>query len=146
MMNLLLAVTAGALLAADEKTDAKKALAKLQGTWMTERLESNGSDLTEKFKVTLIIKGNQITVKGNDEVQKDYAKATFKIDPSTKPPLIDMEVLGGSQKGVKMEGIYELKGDQLKLCVKVIGSDRPTKFATKEGSNTALLILKREKP
>jgi uncharacterized protein (TIGR03067 family) len=146
MMNLLLAVTASALLAADEKADAKKALAGLQGTWTTERLEASGKDMTEKFKVTLVFKGHQITVQGNDEVQKEYAKASFKIDPSTNPPLIDLKVIGGTQKDVTMEGIYELKGDQLKLCVKVIGNERPTKFATAEGSNTALLLLKRQKP
>lgn len=146
MMNLLLALTAGTLLAADARADAKKTLAGLQGTWTTERLEYNGKDMTEKFKLTLLIKGEQITVKGNDEVKKEYAKASFKIDPSTTPPLMDLKVLGGTQKDATMEGIYELKGDQLRMCIKVFGNERPTKFATAEGASTALLVLKREKP
>ena len=57
MMNLLLAVVAGALLTADEKADAKKELAKLQGTWTTERLEYNGKDMTDKYKINMVFKG-----------------------------------------------------------------------------------------
>jgi len=146
MMNLLLAVTAGALLAADEKADPKKDLARFQGTWTTERLEYNGKDMTEKFKIKLVFKGDQVSVEGNDEVRKEYARAALKLDPSTTPRLLDIKVVGGTQKDAVLEGIYELKGDKLTLCVKVIGNERPTKFASAEGSSTALLVLQREKP
>jgi hypothetical protein len=45
-----------------------------------------------------------------------------------------------------MKGIYALDGDSLKICVSQPKADRPTEFATKKGSNSSLVILKREKP
>lgn len=91
-------------------------------------------------------KGKEISVEGNEEVKKDYAKVYFKLDPSTIPPCIDINVAEGVQKDADMEGIYELKGDELKICVKVVGKARPAKFASPEGENIALIVLKRVKP
>jgi hypothetical protein len=43
-------------------------------------------------------------------------------------------------------GIYELKGDDLKICfVHGGGGERPTDFASKEGTAQSLIVLKREK-
>jgi uncharacterized protein (TIGR03067 family) len=144
MTNVLLAVAAWGLLAADAK-DARKEQALLQGTWTTERLEYNGKDMSDKYKLTFVFKGDQITVGGNDEVKKEYAKVEFKLDPGTAPKCLDIKVLGGIQKDAALEGIYELKGDKLKICVKVQGKDRPDKFASPEGTGIALLVLQREK-
>jgi uncharacterized protein (TIGR03067 family) len=147
MTNLLLAAVAWGLLAADDpKTDTKKELAKIQGTWTTTTLKYNGKDLTEKYKLTLVFKGDQVSVEGNDEVKMDYAKAAIKLDPSTSPRCLDIKVVGGNQKDADLEGIYEIKGDQLTLCVKVLGKERPTEFASPDGSSIALLVLKRQKP
>jgi hypothetical protein len=40
-------------------------------------------------------------------------------------------------------GIYELKGDTLKVCY---GSERPAEFKTKPDSSQKLYVFKREKP
>jgi hypothetical protein len=49
------------------------------------------------------------------------------------------------QKDAVLEGVYEVKGDDLKLCVMVFGKDRPTEFKSGEGSSVAMLTLKRQK-
>jgi uncharacterized protein (TIGR03067 family) len=59
--------------------------------------------------------------------------------------LCDLTVSIGTQKDAKMEGIYEVKGDEFKLCVKVFGNDRPTTFDSPEGSSVALVVFKKEK-
>jgi hypothetical protein len=45
-----------------------------------------------------------------------------------------------------LEGIYQLDGDTWKICLKVSGKERPTKFETKAGSELVLATLKRQTP
>jgi uncharacterized protein (TIGR03067 family) len=142
-MNALSLLTVCLLPVAAEDA-AKKDLAAMQGTWKVEKLEYNGKDGTDKYSFRLVFKGNTGTITNNDEVAKDYGRATFKLDPSTTPKCVDLTIGGGVQKGVVLEGIYEVKGDQMKLCVKVVGNERPTKFASPGGESIAFLILKRQ--
>ena len=78
--------------------------------------------------------------------QVEYARLKVKLDPTTSPKLFDITVGDGIQKGAVMEGIYELKGDEFKVCAKVLGNERPTEFASPEGASVVLVIFKREKP
>jgi uncharacterized protein (TIGR03067 family) len=135
------------LLAADKAEDAvKKELAKFDGTWTTASIEYNGKQFDELAKqLRFVFKGDKATVEGNDKVADEYARFTIKIDPTTTTKLIDLTVTKGIQKDAVMEGIYEIKGDELRICLKVMGKDRPTEFAAPAGASTALLVLKREK-
>jgi uncharacterized protein (TIGR03067 family) len=138
---------AGLLLAADAPPDpAKEALTKLEGTWTTTSLHYNGKDITKKYPLKFIFKGDLATIEGTNAVKKEYAKIAFKLDPSTTPACVDMTIAGGTQKDAVIEGIYELKADELKICAKVVGKDRPGEFASPEGSSIVLLVLKRENP
>ncbi len=132
------------LLAADDAV--KKDQEKLQGTWETTAVEYNGTDQANDVKLKLVFTGKEVKVEGSDEVENDYAKLTYKLDPTTNPRSIDITVAAGNQKDTVLEGIYEVKGDELRLCVKVIGKERPAKFASPEGENIALVVLKRVKP
>ena len=87
-----------------------------------------------------------MTVEGDGKVRKEYAKLALKLDPTTTPKCVDMTVAGGIQKDVVMEGIYELKGDELRLCIKVLGNkERPGEFTSPDGASIVLLKLKRQK-
>lgn len=141
---LLICLTAVCSLAA-QPAQEKKDMEAMQGTWLVEVLDYNGKDFKEKVKVTFIIKGDVMTVEGDGAVKKEYAKMSLKLDPSTTPKCVDLKVTGGVQLDAKMEGIYEVKGDQLRLCLKVFGQDRPSEFTSPDGSSVALLTLKREK-
>lgn len=77
-------------------------------------------------------------------MKKDYAKIRFKIDPTTAPACVDLLTTDGAQKDAVIEGIYELKDKQLKLCVRLQGKDRPTEFASPDGSSIVLLKLHRD--
>jgi uncharacterized protein (TIGR03067 family) len=145
--NVLLFLVAGLLVTADAPTEAaKKELDQLQGTWTPVKLEYNGKDLSAdgKSRFRFVFKGDQATVEGNDEVRKHYAKVTFKLDPSATPKWVDLTVAAGIQQDAVIEGIYELKDDTLTLCAKVFGKERPTEFASPDGSSIVLLVLKRE--
>jgi uncharacterized protein (TIGR03067 family) len=136
------------LLVAADKADkpAAKDQDKIQGVWETTAVEFNGRNLTDDgVKLKLVFKGNTMSVDGDENIQKDYAKFTFKLDPSTSPKAIDMTVTEGNQKDTAIEGIYELKGDDLKMCFKVAGKDRPAKFESPEGEQIAYVVMKRHK-
>ena len=137
----------GAAYAQEASDAAKGEVKKLQGTWKTAALTYNGSDFLKGGKpgFNFTFKGDEAVIEGNDAVKKEYAKIRVKLDPATMPKSMDITVSGGVQKDAVIEGIYELKGDELKICAKVFGNDRPTEFASPEGSSIFLLVLKRQK-
>ena len=136
------------LLGAGDAEDAKKEVAKFAGTWSVSALKYNGEDVTNdaKLQFKFIFKGNEATVEGNEEVKKEYARLKFKLDPSVSPKIIDFTVALGIQKDAAIEGIYAIKGDELKICAKVFGKDRPTEFESPDGSSVVLMVLKRMAP
>jgi uncharacterized protein (TIGR03067 family) len=124
--------------------DAKADLDKFQGTWDVTGYERNG----EKFPV------KAITFTGDN--MKRYAVAgdpspsrpewAIKLDPSKKPRAIDAMVLTGPQKGKTRVGIYQLEGDELKLCfARPDVKERPGEFKSTEGSELEVITLKRSK-
>jgi uncharacterized protein (TIGR03067 family) len=137
MWRTVLLVAAGFLVAADSSKDdaAKKDQDKFQGTWKVQNARLNGKDvppgLLARWRV--VIAGDKVTIQNGMRDQS----FTIVLDPSQKPAAIDFDG--------KAKGIYQLKGNFLKLCWAKAGNDRPTKFASKPGSDTVLLLLKRVK-
>jgi uncharacterized protein (TIGR03067 family) len=138
----------GLCLGADGPTDAvKKEQEKLQGTWQVVAVEMGGEQLPEEAvkEVSLVIKGEKMTAKGDFPDKDRYATVLFKIDPAAKPKQIDLTLAGSEDKGTKLKGIYQLDGDRWKLCVKLAGTERPTKFETKDDAEQILVTFKRDK-
>jgi uncharacterized protein (TIGR03067 family) len=143
-----LVLVAALLAGADAPKDtAKGEVKKVQGTWKATSLTYNGKEVPVdgKRKIRLVFKGDTASVEADKSTKKEYAKVKFAFDPSTKPRCVDLTVVGGVQKDTTMEGIYELKGNKLKLCVKVLGKERPTKFESPEGESIALIEFERVK-
>jgi uncharacterized protein (TIGR03067 family) len=144
-VKALVVLTAVLLVAAEDK--GKKDQDQIQGVWETTAVELNGKDLAaDGVKLTFTMKGNKASVDGNEEAKRDYGAFTFKLDPTTNPKCIDMKITAGDQKDTDLEGIYELKGETLRLCIKLGAKERPAKFESPEGQNICLLSLKRVKP
>ena len=137
-----LCLAAALLVGAGDVTDTKKEIAKFDGTWTVSEITYNGKDHS-KLKFNFVFKGDEAVVEGNDQVKVEYARLKIKLDPTTTPKILDLTVGAGVQKDASMEGIYEFKGDELRICIKVFGKDRPTEFASPDGSSVALLVLKR---
>jgi uncharacterized protein (TIGR03067 family) len=146
-MNAKLGLCLAAVLAigAGDAADGKKELAKFDGTWNVSEITYNGTDHS-KLNLNFVFKGDEVLVEGNDKVKLEYARFKIKLDPGTTPKLFDLTVKAGVQKDTSMEGIYEFKGDELKICIRVFGKERPTEFGSPDGSSVALLVLKRPAP
>jgi uncharacterized protein (TIGR03067 family) len=111
----------------------------IQGTWKVVMIEDGGRKRDVGDKKVSFGK-TKITFKDGERTLGD---GTFELDPTKKPKWIDV-----TQRGNKMLGIYELEGDNLKVCYnEVPGGERSTEFVSKNGTpNDVLIILKREKP
>jgi uncharacterized protein (TIGR03067 family) len=143
-MKALLVVVCGLLVAADDKDDVvKKEKTKLKGTYTMVSGEEQGTKLPEGFISigTIEFTNDKMIIKG-----KGKSEATYKIDPSQKPKTIDLTPQDGSEKGKLIKGIYVIDGGTLTICTATKSdNDRPTEFATKKGSGSVLMVLKKEK-
>jgi uncharacterized protein (TIGR03067 family) len=128
--------------------DARKAeFAKLEGTWVIVKMEVNGKSLLEKDKPEpkLIIKDGKIT-SDDRRGPKGGLELAKVLDPSKKPKTVTLSLEGN----VKFYGIYEVQGDELRVCGDGVdtsqelnpGGRRPKKFDSNEG---LLLVFKRQK-
>lgn len=128
---------------ADDKADAEKELKKFQGTWTFASVETGGKELpADGFKgMTVNFEGDKYTVKKGDEV---IQACTLKLAPSKSPKTLDVTVTEGLNKGAVIRGIYEIRGDTLKVCFDPEGKKRPKEFKSGSGAQT-LVVHKRVK-
>ena len=131
----------------------KKELAKLDGTWTLIKMEVDGKSLLEKDKPEskLVIKDGKVTSDAK-EAPKDGAQLSKVLDPSKKPKQITVPNFEGGdpKKGVTLIGIYEVDGDELRVCVQAVETanlkerekERPTALDSTQG---VLLVFERAK-
>jgi uncharacterized protein (TIGR03067 family) len=189
-MRVLLAVgvsffVLAATAAAEDRPKADKELARLAGTWKVVSTSGHGKTVKAEGSTahggtplwedtSFTIAADKLTTKEEPVVLPEAKPAVglyFAINKDTReyrlkaakgkekgPAAIDL-VVG---KGVVLKGIYELKGDELKLCVvnwlalkgdddhdtakAADGKARPTDFKTKAGGEYVSYVLKRVKP
>jgi len=155
LTSALLALAAWPAVAQQNEADeaVKKELAKLDGMWTIVKMEVDHKSLLEKDKPEpkLVIKDGKVMSEAK-EAPKGGAELSKILDPSKKPKQITVPNFEGGdpKKGVTLIGIYELNGDELRVCVQVVETanlkerekERPTAFDSKRG---VLLVLKREK-
>src|SRR5207302_7299326 len=95
---------------------------------------------TEADNITVIFKRDEISfLPGGEDVQ-----TTYRLDPSKKPKVMYITAHKGPDKDRPIPFIYELAGDNLKLCWDTKeGKKQPSEFAAKKGSEFILFVLKR---
>lgn len=136
---LLIAATLLSAAPAPKEEDIKKDKEMLKGAWRVTTLEMSGKDVPEeKIKRFEIVFGlESVTIKANTQERE----SSYTLDTSKKPKTIDLVF-----KDKTTVGIYQLEGDRLKLCLATEGAKkRPSDFVTKEGSDTTLFLLRRQK-
>jgi uncharacterized protein (TIGR03067 family) len=138
------------------KTGAKD-LELLQGTWNIDTMEWGGKGLPKELMngYKFVFAGDKLNWDAAIGMQSKGGKVTaidgtfppcdFKIDPGKEPKQIDITLQ--LDKGDRtLLGIYEIKGDTLKVCYfsSATGS-RPAEFSTKDNRNIGCIVLTRAK-
>jgi uncharacterized protein (TIGR03067 family) len=142
--KILIVLAAGLFLAAESaKDDAKDELKKFEGTWVMVSGEEGGQKLPDDVikSAKLTIMGDKHTVKAG----KNTLVGTHAVNPTKKPKTIDSTDTEGPFKNSTILGIYEVNGDQFKVCFAKPGDERPKEFSTKIGTGSMLHVWKREK-
>lgn len=111
--------------------DAKADLKTMQGEWRNVFTEEGGRRLepgeVRRINRTLFIKGDVLRMERVLNDKFGFHEGRFRLDPEKH--FFDLEEPGG----LTWTGIYELKGDSLKLCYRVFKKgtppkERPTEF------------------
>jgi uncharacterized protein (TIGR03067 family) len=136
---LSLVLSAGAL----RGDDAEKDLDQLQGAWDVTAMEAEGKPVPlEAMKEIVMFKGEVMVVNGPGFKATEHR---IKLDPAQKPKTLDATPTSDG-KGRLSLGIYQLNGDEMKLCLPIgLRTERPTEFKSAEGSNLVVMTLKRSK-
>jgi uncharacterized protein (TIGR03067 family) len=126
------------------KTPSKKgANGPLEGTWHVVALEVDGQKMPGGMLATarIVVKGDRFESLGMGAVYE----GDMKLDASVNPKAFDLTFTAGPETGNTALGIYELDGDDWKLCLTTRGGPRPKRFATEPGTGHAFETLKRGK-
>jgi uncharacterized protein (TIGR03067 family) len=120
-------------------------LDKLQGYWKPLQCETEGKAMMpadimkqvtvvfDKSEYHLYFKDSKTDKDGKPIIFR-LALANIALDPSAAPKGITFEFADGPQKGKRCHGIYELSGNQLKMCYGPAEKPRPAKFESPSGS------------
>jgi len=126
-----LALLCAGMIGADDKAKGAKDEEAIQGTWVVTSAELDGIAVKASIGDAFIFTKGKVTI---ETKVKKSDPVGYILDP--KKPLKEIDIADTPAS----LGIYELKGDELKLCYE---AKRPTAFNSTEG---LLLTLKREKP
>jgi uncharacterized protein (TIGR03067 family) len=123
--------------------EASKELETLQGIWSVASAQEGGKEQADEQskKLSIVIKGDMFSFKFEGQPKTLDMKLT--LDPSAKPKAVDLASTMGKSQVAK--GIYELSGDELKVCWVRNAKARPGEFSTQAGDDRIFLTLKRVK-
>jgi uncharacterized protein (TIGR03067 family) len=144
--RILIALSVGLLIGADAGDDKviNQEFEKLEGRWVLTSAMNDGKSLPEKE-----IQSLKVTMRSNrfqlEQERRLIAEGTITVNAATKPMEMDLIHTSGRSKGKTYLAIYEIDGDQQRLCFADTGKPRPTEFSSKPGSGHQLQIWKRER-
>jgi uncharacterized protein (TIGR03067 family) len=111
---------------------------KLSGAWKVASYRANGKPLADSPITEVVFRGTRVTI----AEQEQAMTLDFTLDPSQTPKKIVMYSNAGREK-IPADGIYEIDGDELLICLAQPGAPAPTKLATEKGDSRLLLTLHR---
>ena len=144
-LSFLALVVSGTALAAPIPNKTSRDAKELPGVWGAERWGQDGvmaSKNDYRFAPRVEVAEASLTIQRGP---LSYPMR-YTLDASKSPAHIDMVYTDGPDKGRTVKGVYELKGDTLKLCVSRPDGDRPAALSSRKGEAWELFELTRKKP
>jgi uncharacterized protein (TIGR03067 family) len=147
-------LAAGTVTAAGADPKPVDDLAALQGNWKPLQCDHQGvpqmtPDLMKQVTVVFDKHEYHLYFVDKDKNGKPkplrLALANVRLDQTTSPKSITFEFADGPYKGEKRHGIYELAGNQLKLCYGPSDKPKPTEFKSPANSGYFLETWARQK-
>lgn len=132
----------------DRKEKSKSDNDTIQANWevvsLTSGKEGSRREAEALKNATWVFEKEKLLVKIKTEDKT--LDISYRLEPEKNPKTIDLKVKAEAARERSIEGIYELKGDDLTICIP-LGRDspRPTELEVKEGSERSLVVLKRKK-
>ncbi|HYH65921.1 MAG TPA: sigma-70 family RNA polymerase sigma factor [Urbifossiella sp.] len=132
------------------KADVPAAKNELDGTWTVKWIETNGAPIYDAKNhdetlpaPTFVFDREMCEVTG---VRVLYlSRFRFKTDPTTTPKEIDATMFEGPKKGVTVAGIYQVRDNELRMCLRLQGAEfgRPKGYVTNSGTTLYTFVLTR---
>jgi len=104
----------------------------LEGEWAMVSAIMNGVPMPLAMVkwARRITRGNVTTVVAGPQV---FLKASFTLSSLKNQSVIDYLNLEGASKGKSQAGIFEMSGDELRICMSAPGKPRPADFSSRAG-------------
>ncbi len=137
LLGLALTLAAPAPKKADEPAPAK-----LEGEWVVESFDAGPKDAPPPGSFRMTFADGKISI--TDTSGKGHAEeAGYTVDTTQKPAHIDIKPGNGPDKLV--QGIFEIKGDTMKICFGKGSGTRPTAFQSEPEKGIIVINLRRAK-
>jgi uncharacterized protein (TIGR03067 family) len=145
MLRLLTTAVVGLALCAFFSTravaedESEKDLKKMAGDWIPVSMELNGKKQPEE-----LLKSIKLTIKGdkyNTVVGKEKDEGTLKLDATKEPREMDITTSVGENRGKAIPCIYEIKGDELRVCYGLKVAERPMDFKADEDAKGVVMLI-----
>lgn len=115
----------------------------LQGTWSAASAELGGMPIPASSLqgLKLVIRGNTYTV----HVGSIEDEGTITLDTASKLRRMTIKGSKGPTKDQSILALYELTGDQLRICYAMESKAFPTELKSSEKTDLFLVVYKRAK-
>lgn len=129
-----------------DSAEVQKGLKQLEGVWNEVATEMDGkkreTPADDSFMSILTFKGDELTEKKKgDKIDKLSRSGKIRIDPTKTPKRLEFFISGAKQSAKE---VYELRGDELKVC-SILGSNSFPSEITGKKPQHLLVTYKRVK-
>ena len=119
--------------------ESEKDLKKMAGDCTPVLMQLNGKKQPEE-----LLKSIKLTIRGdkyNTVVGKEKDEGTLELDATKEPREMDIITSVGENKGKPIRCIYEIKGDELRVCYGLKVAERPTDFKADENTVGVVMLI-----